>query len=82
MQKEGPLNFLTLVRRALKKNYPKFSGENWVYMLFYGVDPKIFMAKKEEPKIFWGLKGGGQIFTIIFFFLHQAPWVFVFVNGL
>ena len=42
MQKVGALNIFDPCKMgALKKNYHKFSSENWVCvnMLFYGVDP-------------------------------------------
>ena len=39
MQKGRSLNLLALVRVGLKKY--KFSNENWIYSLFYGVDSQF-----------------------------------------
>ena len=37
--KKGALKIFDPCKAGPEKNYHKFSSKNWVYMLFYGVDP-------------------------------------------
>ena len=50
------------------KNYHKFPSENWVYMIFYVVDPYIFMAK-----------GEGLIFLILLFIYFYSLFIYLFI---
>ena len=71
--KKGVLKIFDLcMGGGLEKNYHKFSSIDWVYMLFYGVDPQFSCYLRFEGR---GVKNVHNIFFCI-----RPPRIF-FVNG-
>ena len=81
MQKKrgaGGLKFLRPEKVALK-NHANFTPENWVYMIFCGVDAYFPWGKKGALKKIAVQKEALKFFHAEIF-LHQPP-LQVFVNG-
>ena len=67
------------------KNDHKFSWENWVYMIFYGIDPQFSCHKSRALKLLRSERGAQKISTIIIIiiiFFHQAlPYKCLWLNS-
>ena len=66
------LIFFNLLR-GLEKKYHQLPGKNWVYMLFYGVNPYV-LWQKGEPWFFFKKGGGGHGSWGRVFFFRRRRW--------